>query len=75
MKFDSGQMKKRVRILLAGLIDLLYPPRCPICDEVLVPGRQICLACEKKITRMKEPVCKRCGKQLDDMVPGILSGL
>ena len=67
MKFDSDQMKKRVRILLTGLIDLLYPPRCPICDEVLVPGRKICLACEKKITRMKEPVCKRCGKQLDDM--------
>lgn len=67
MKFDSNQMKKRLRILFAELINLLYPPRCPICDEVLAPGAQICPACQKKITRMKEPVCKRCGKQLDDM--------
>lgn len=67
MKFDSDQIRKKGRTLLAEAVNLLYPPRCPICDEVLAPGRQICLACRKKVVRMKEPVCKRCGKQLDDM--------
>lgn len=56
--------------VLETIAGLLYPPRCPVCDGLLFPerGRRlgICLSCEKKITRITEPVCKKCGKPLSD---------
>ncbi|MDE6903886.1 MAG: ComF family protein [Lachnospiraceae bacterium] len=48
-------------------MDLLYPPRCPICDEVAAEGFSICLKCRKKIRAVEEPVCKKCGKPLGNV--------
>lgn len=48
------------------LLSVFFPPRCPVCDEVMLPGREICGDCGKKITRVREPVCKKCGKPLAD---------
>lgn len=45
---------------------LIYPLRCPVCDGLPEPGRKLCTACEEKIKRAAEPVCKRCGKPLED---------
>ena len=47
-------------------MDLLYPPRCPICDKVVLPGEGICAACRKKIRPAAEPACMKCGKPLVD---------
>ena len=47
------------------IIDLLYPRRCPVCDEILFPGKvKICVDCRSKIIYIKEPTCKKCGKPL-----------
>ena len=47
------------------LVDWLYPRRCPVCDEIVMPkGELICLDCIKKLSFVKEPSCKRCGKEL-----------
>ncbi|MCM1257564.1 MAG: ComF family protein [Roseburia sp.] len=43
-------------------LDLLYPPRCPICDEVATEGYPICSLCRRSIRTAEEPVCKKCGK-------------
>ncbi|MDD6038579.1 MAG: ComF family protein [bacterium] len=56
---------------MVNLKQLLYPSTCPICDEVQTqtilgdnrPG--ICPACEKKVFRVKQPFCLRCGKPLE----------
>ena len=48
------------------LLDLLYPPRCPICDSVVLPGEGICTACKKKVRPAVQPVCMKCGKPLSD---------
>lgn len=45
-------------------MDLLYPPRCPICDEVAAEGFPICPLCRKSIRTVGEPVCKKCGKPI-----------
>lgn len=45
-------------------MDLLYPPRCPICDEVAEEGFPICPLCRKNIRAAEEPVCKKCGKPI-----------
>ena len=40
-------------------LDLLLPERCAICD---VPGRgALCATCAASLTRLRPPVCERCG--------------
>ncbi len=46
---------------------LLYPPRCPICDEVVpVWNRGICEACLKKVKYVLPPQCCKCGKHVNE---------
>ncbi len=47
-------------------LDLLFPPRCPICDEAVPYPELICPECRKKLRYIKEPVCLKCGKRLQD---------
>jgi len=50
-----------------GMLDLLYPKRCPVCLGALPPGKQlICEGCVKKLRLVRDPVCYRCGKPLSD---------
>ena len=54
--------KKMIR---AGLTQLLYPLRCPVCDGIVVPaGEKICLECLKKLKLLTPPWCAKCGKKL-----------
>ena len=48
---------------------ILYPPHCPCCEGLLAPDEYesgFCGACKKEIRRVREPVCKVCGKPLKD---------
>lgn len=48
--------------------DLIFPPRCPMCDEVLgLDEDKICKSCLDILPLIKEPTCMKCGKQLEDM--------
>ncbi len=48
-----------------GLLDLLYPGRCVVCDEITdAPGKFVCGKCSGRIIYIKEPYCMKCGKQL-----------
>lgn len=47
--------------------DMLYPPRCPICDQVVQQGDGgICIECMKKTRYILPPRCMKCGKHMDD---------
>ena len=46
--------------------DLLFPLRCPVCDEPAGGGRYICRECFQKLRFIKEPYCLTCGKALTD---------
>ena len=49
------------------IINLVYPRRCPVCDDVVPMGqRLICEECRRKIEYIKEPRCRKCGKQMQD---------
>lgn len=44
---------------------LIFPRRCPVCDEVLeFNGELICKECKPKLKYILEPRCKKCEKQL-----------
>ena len=52
--------------MLQYLLTMLYPVRCPICGEIIIPkGNKICSGCKEKLLYIKEPKCKKCGKPLD----------
>ena len=48
------------------LLELLYPPRCPVCDEAVPFGRRICPDCRKKLALIREPWCMKCGRPLTE---------
>lgn len=48
-----------------GILDILYPPRCPVCHGVIRGKGNLCDLCRKKLPYIKEPKCKKCGKQIE----------
>lgn len=48
-------------------LDFLFPRRCPVCGEITSPaGSLICSSCFLKLSFVKPPVCKKCGKEIMD---------
>ena len=49
------------------LLNMLYPSRCPICGEIIVPAnKMICEACKEQLVYITEPRCKRCSKPIEE---------
>ena len=49
--------------------EILYPDRCPGCDDILYPKERqkgFCKKCAKKIKTVGDGVCIKCGKKLKD---------
>lgn len=49
---------------LAPLVDLLYPPRCPLCGDGLGQQGGLCVACWSELEMPGEHVCGACQKPL-----------
>lgn len=48
--------------------DLIFPPRCAVCDELLCLGKGlVCQKCRPKIRYIQEPRCFKCGKEVSDV--------
>ena len=48
------------------LLNLLYPLRCVVCDEITGYAKEaVCRKCRGKIVYIREPFCMKCGKQLN----------
>ena len=58
-------MKKKTYVKEVAF-GMFFPRRCPICDEVLLIGRDICRDCQKEMPYIVEPSCKKCGKTITD---------
>lgn len=55
--------------IIEKILDWMYPRRCVFCDSLLAKREKyLCQRCCKKIPQnIKEPRCKKCGKQLQIM--------
>lgn len=68
-------MREKIRDIIEYLLNLLYPRRCPFCNNILdeMPKRNwdsqnfVCNKCRRQVPYIREPVCKKCGKQLENM--------
>jgi competence protein ComFC len=52
--------------VLAGLIDFALPPRCGGCRRI---GTWLCDGCRGRIRRLREPLCRRCGAEVETPRP------
>lgn len=51
--------------ILRPVINLLFPRRCPVCGDIVVPeGALICPSCIPKLSPVMPPTCKKCGKEV-----------
>ena len=54
-----------MNFLINIILDLLFPRRCPVCGQIVMPkGSLICPGCVKKLSWVRGPVCKCCGKEI-----------
>jgi ComF family protein len=60
-------MVRTVRQVWEGLLDLVYPPRCLICDALDEPV--ICARCYAAFTPVPEPPCRICGRPVEAGLP------
>lgn len=52
---------------LKEAIDLLFPRRCPICDDILpYKSNGVCKECKDKVVFIEDPFCLKCGKALSE---------
>lgn len=58
-------MMRRLSIL-TPIIDLLFPPRCPLCGETLAAQGGLCAACWGMLAMPGEPACRLCQRPLPD---------
>ena len=51
--------------LKENLLQLLFPRRCPVCGQIVLPeGALICAGCVRKLHFIRQPSCKKCGAEL-----------
>ena len=48
-----------------GILNILYPARCPICHGILRGKEDVCRPCRGKLHYIQEPRCKKCGKEIE----------
>ena len=53
----------KIKDIGRGVINLVFPPRCPVCDGIIGPvERYIHSRCCEKLFPVEQPQCMRCGK-------------
>lgn len=50
------------------LLDLIYPPRCALCEASLTGGAALCAACDAGLPRLAAPFCKACGEPFEGLI-------
>lgn len=51
------------RSYLKKFLNILYPRRCPVCNQILNEnGRKICTVCEKALHPILKDYCLKCGR-------------
>ncbi|MES2461662.1 MAG: ComF family protein [Armatimonadota bacterium] len=58
-----------LRLLIGGLLDLVYPPRCLVCEQYDTPS--LCENCAAAFTAIPEPLCQICGRPMEPEMKGV----
>ena len=55
---------------LAPVVDLIYPPRCPLCGDALGQQGGLCMECWEALAVPTEPACVTCNRPMPDDADG-----
>lgn len=55
----------RKKTLSGAVLDLIYPPHCPICHDLAPWGMDMCPECRKKLPYVTTKRCRKCGKPVE----------
>lgn len=64
---SHGRMIGTLRLLWEGVLDLVYPPVCLLCETWDRPP--ICEDCYTSFTPITEPLCDICGRSITPPIP------
>ena len=65
LKEITKEITKAIRVTRDAILQGIFPRRCPVCDEIVIPcGEKICLRCLKRLKLLTPPWCVKCGKKL-----------
>ena len=56
---------------LAPIVDLVFPPRCPLCGDGIAAQTGLCAACWGELQIPGEPACTLCQRPFAE---GVLAG-
>lgn len=66
IKINTGRPRRGIRLPAEGILQAVYPRRCPVCDDIVRQrGEKICLECIGKLKLLTPPWCMRCGKKTE----------
>lgn len=61
--WERIELVKVLRNIWEKMVDILYPRRCLVCDEILEAAEEdIHPRCEKYVMRIQGPTCMHCGR-------------
>ncbi len=55
---------------LSPVVDLVYPPRCPVCGDAVAAQGGLCITCWSDIEAPGEPACSTCSRPLGTGLAG-----
>jgi len=58
-----------LRASIAPLVDLVFPPRCPLCGAAIGGQTGLCASCWSDLAIPGEPACTACGRPFGEGVP------
>lgn len=61
--------------VLTPLIDLVFPPRCPLCGDALGEQGGLCTGCWSNLVIPGEPACASCQRPMDEAFGSESGGL
>ena len=61
------QLSREIARGLAPVVDLVFPPRCPVCGEGIAEQRGLCAECWSDLVIPGEPACATCQRPLGDL--------
>lgn len=64
---STNTVKQKLSVLLTWAAELLYPPRCILCDDILREAQEGCCAkCRPQLPYIRGARCQKCGKPVED---------
>ncbi|MFR7992023.1 MAG: double zinc ribbon domain-containing protein [Lachnospiraceae bacterium] len=60
----NGGSRLQISTIKHRALDLLYPPRCPLCERIVKYSGTACPSCRGRLRVVAEPTCEVCGRPL-----------